>query len=164
MKALRLSHGARLEVLAALRVAWADRSSAERAMIYEEIAQSLKAKRSVKAAKTQRDEKRKTRKTAMAALRAEVFWRAEASCEARGCKAEPTELDHQFGRVRVKQKASNCRALCQAHHRAKTNSVPSAEFWLKDFIEHCQAHGYVTEEIAARSRLESLQIQGRAHG
>jgi hypothetical protein len=45
----------------------------------------------------------------------------------------PLQVDHQWGRGKEPTLKTNCRRLCERHHRMKTNSAPSRADWLEDF-------------------------------
>lgn len=152
-------------------------NEAVRYRLLNELEAAMAVKKSVKASRVRRTEKKKSRKSEMADLRAKVFARAGHVCES-ACDAPATELDHHFGRVRVKQSPVNCRALCSRHHRMKTDNIPSAAYWQQDFINHCNRlatsdseHMSMADWDAlgdarklAEARLDSLTIAGRTGG
>ena len=86
-----------------------------------------------------RDAKGLSEKERMAALRAEVFARAEGRCEylfivgatAVRCDLPADDLEHVFGKRTEHDKFSPecCLAVCRQDHRKKTDSEPSAEVW-----------------------------------
>jgi len=93
-----------------------------------------------------------------AALR--IDWNAQA------------ELDHFFGRGKVKQSVETCWILRADCHREKTNNRPDALVWLQKFIGHCQKHltrnagtdpaaysGYRQAAISARNRLRFVETR-----
>lgn len=78
-----------------------------------------------------------------ATIREACLQRAMSYCEcgcgrplATGIEAIP-ELDHFFGRGKVKQSVETCWILRADCHRDKTNSRPDAASWLRKFIVHC---------------------------
>lgn len=127
----------------------------------EELRAALKPKKSVQASRKRRETKGLTKKEETAAIREAVMKRAGGQCEnclAHEGPAAPLELDHMFGRVRVKQSERNCWALCRPCHRGKTNNAPTAWFWLRVFAAHAFSHGYAAEARMADARFEALSL------
>jgi hypothetical protein len=96
-------------------------------------------------------------------IRAAVFARADTTCEC-GCgksftMTTPGELDHFFGRVKVKQSPATTWALRSDCHHFKTLNQPSASWWLQKFVRHAEKHGYGEEFRMAARRLRSIEIQ-----
>jgi hypothetical protein len=87
-------------------------------------------------------------------IRSVVMARAGGLCE--HCEQRtgswPLEMDHFFGRIRVRQSERNCWALCLECHRNKTRNEPSAAFWFQEFAAHAEDHGF-TEEAGQATRL-----------
>lgn len=113
-------------------------------------------------AKTKR-QKKETKKEETGVIRAAVMERAGNRCEC-GCGtpfvgdnwrsyANEAELDHFFGRVRVKQSVASTWALTRACHIRKTKNSPSAAVWLGAFIRHCLRYGYTAEAKQAKALL-----------
>jgi hypothetical protein len=59
----------------------------------------------------------------------------------------PLHIDHHWGRGKAPTLRQNCRRLCLAHDRAKTDNRPTRLAWLLDFRIHAELHGYA-EEVA----------------
>jgi hypothetical protein len=102
---------------------------------------------------------------------ATVATRANGRCEC-GCKQRvpPGELDHMFGR-KVEETEFVCWMLHPACHFRKTNSKPTAAYWLLVFMKHCGRHvgdGYVKAALEAEKKLAWLRAKGTsgeaAHG
>lgn len=107
--------------------------------------------------------KKRTKKEETSEIRAAVMNRAAGDCEAcsfgfDGTALSRLDLDHFFGRVRVKQSERNCWALCRICHREKTRNDPSAAHWLERFIKHAEKHGYSEEAGMATRRLAALEM------
>jgi 5-methylcytosine-specific restriction endonuclease McrA len=100
---------------------------------------------------------------ATALLRREVFARAAGKCEA-CCKplGDSGQMDHQWGRAKAPQSASNCWALCLPCHDGKTNNRPAAAFWIRRFQVHCRKYGFTVELSRADARLAVLAQKGFA--
>lgn len=81
-----------------------------------------------------------------------VLARAESCCEVCGSTWFGIELDHAEGR-KVPDSVDTIWALCRDCHYQKTNSIPSAAWWLKKWAEHCQKHGYRASFEKAMRRL-----------
>jgi 5-methylcytosine-specific restriction endonuclease McrA len=176
MRAIRISYRTAQKLASLLQG-----DEAEVEQLRAELRQALKPKRAVKAAKTRRTAKATIRRDAWAEVREAVVQRALGDCEACECPIYgPAEVDHFFGgngRRRSLESVATCWALCADCHWLKTRNDPSAAYWPKRFAEHCMevagalaSRGAETERIneylgaaaMARTRLESLQIQGRA--
>lgn len=67
-----------------------------------------------------------------------------ALTEGGGLQNGTPELDHFFGRGKVKQSVETCWILRADCHREKTNNRPDAATWLRKFIEHL--HGIPLEK------------------
>jgi hypothetical protein len=91
--------------------------------------------------------KGRTKKAQTKDIRAAVMARADGKCEA--CGRPPSffslEMDHFFGRVRVKQSERNCWGLCHVCHEDKTKNSPDPGHWLHRFWAHAEEHGYPEE-------------------
>lgn len=92
-------------------------------------------------------------------IRGAVMARAGGRCE--NCNLPesraPLELDHQWGRGRIRQESHNCWALCRSCHRAKTDNNPSRVAWLEAFRLHASRCGYREEAAKARRYIEAEQ-------
>ena len=90
-----------------------------------------------------------------ASVRAAVMKRADGKCEACGkWKGEALTYDHAHSR-REPDAVETGWALCwDPCHAAKTRNDPSAQWWIRRFIEHCEKHGYETSASRSRVRLE----------
>lgn len=90
-------------------------------------------------------------------LRADVFKRADESCEC-GCgrfiTPETGHLDHFFGRARH-ESLQTCWALSVECDRARTDNHPDAATWADRFYLHAIKHGYheAAEMAVARIRV-----------
>lgn len=114
-------------------------------------------KRSIRAARGRRDEKRTTRREEMAALREAVMKRAGARCEVPGCCNDGTEADHWLsgsGRRRAEQSVATVWMLCPRHHYERTKNLPDAETWNQRLAAHCAEHGYPFRPHLTRKPLE----------
>lgn len=107
----------------------------------------------------QKARKKEAKRDETAVIRARCVLRGGNKCERCGIGPNwfPLELDHAFGRARVKQTERNCWVLCRLCHRRKTDNEPEAAFWLEAFREHCRKHGYTAELWRAQNRLDSLR-------
>jgi hypothetical protein len=98
--------------------------------------------------------------TPLAKIRRAVCERAEGSCECCGVHVgfagELGQLDHAFGRKHVAEAVSNCWILCPQCHDDKTQSRPTAIWWLVRLTEHLGRHGYDEEVERAEIRLQVL--------
>lgn len=110
--------------------------------------------------------KRESKKEETARIRAVCVDRSGGCCEACSrCFPEAKyelQMDHFWGRGKVRQAVDNCWMLCGECHHKKTLNYPSRERWLNHFKDHCNNHGYLTNSAKARLLLESLEMQGRA--
>ncbi len=103
-----------------------------------------------------------------AKLRAAVKDRAECRCEACGrWLGDGGEIDHFWGRAKVKESVENCWLLCGADtldwrpcHRQKTDNHPSAAYWVLVFQGHCNIYHYEAEQHRCEVRLEVLTQKG----
>ena len=126
-----------------------------------ELAASLRRynqpKRSIRAARARRDEKRTTRREEMAALREAVMKRAGGKCEACGMSSTRLHCDHWqggVGRRRAEQSIATTWALCPSCDFARTRNNPDAETWNRTFAAHCAEHGYPFRPHLTRKPLE----------
>lgn len=92
------------------------------------------------------------------AIRAAVMERAYGLCELCGRGAGPIQLHHAFGRVRVRQAASNCIAVCTWCHAGITNNLPSAAHWQKKQAAHFEHHGFIEEGSRMRRLFEANEL------
>lgn len=108
----------------------------------EELRTALKPKRFVQLARKRRVAKRATKNQETAAIRMVVMARSGGFCEACGFAPEafglPLEMDHFYGRVRVRQSADTVWMLCSPCHRRKTANTPSADYWRAKFARHLE--------------------------
>ena len=66
-------------------------------------------------------------------------------------------MDHALGREsrgNVPQSVSNCWALRDDHHRAKTDYIPSRAHWFLRFRVHCLKFGYLDEAAEAQKAID----------
>lgn len=151
---VRLSRKAAQEILrAAPNMAVGDLGRA-----YSELQRALAPKpKSSQVRKTER--KRRAKREETRDIYEQVAERAGGRCEA--CRLmftllNPGELDH-FRSRRHGQSVESCWLIHGGCHRQKTNNVPSAEFWLRAFIAHCERHGYRAEASRAEARLYAIE-------
>lgn len=131
-----------------------------------------------KIAKTLPFETRKERKKTKASghrestssIRPAVFERAGGRCEAwhpdperpgqwKRCEKKATVWDHWLGgtgRRRQKQSVSTTWALCDSDNFARTEKIPSTEFWNDSYAQHCAAN-----DIPFVSHIEHAQLPQR---
>jgi hypothetical protein len=117
--------------------------------------------------KTEKRAKKATKRDETYSVRAQVAIRAQGVCEC-GCGRVFTdingmEMDHFWGRGKVKQSVTNCWALALTCHREKTNNIPSRLHWLQKFQAHCEMRrGYQAEVIkvdkAIAAELDALEL------
>lgn len=104
-----------------------------------------------------------------AAIRVEVFARANGQCEGpRGsdpanrarCENVPSDLAHAFGRGKGRrpESAANCLAFCRDCHRAETRNHPDGVLWWSYFAFRFRVNGDFAEAAAAE------QMQRYAEG
>lgn len=156
---VRISAKLAREALRTLDGSACDAASVNR--LADEIRRQLKPKASRKLARQRREMKRAMKAEETRVIREAVFARAEGKCEHCGWR-ESLQLDHFFGRGKVPQCIQNCIALCLRCHRDKTNNVPSAAFWLEEFIGHADSYGYSAEAARARNRLQFVETRSGA--
>lgn len=91
-----------------------------------------------------------------AEIRRQVVNRADFHCEC-GCgfwlQFDAGQLDHFWGRGKVRQSVKNTWLLAAHCHRAKTNNEPSATHWLAAYAAHSEKNGHVDEWRKASDRL-----------
>jgi 5-methylcytosine-specific restriction endonuclease McrA len=110
-------------------------------------------------ARVSRKPSKEEKRDETAAIRRACLQRADGLCEC-GCghplqepsesdhwEAETPELDHFFGRGKVKQSVETCWILRADCHQEKTNNRPDAATWLRKFIAHCDKR--YAESVAA---------------
>lgn len=102
--------------------------------------------------------KRESAKEKRSAVRDAVMSRANGYCEVcRIHSACPLELDHFFGRARA-ESVDTCWAVCRWCHHKKTNNSPSAQHWLRAFIEWSGRYGFHESAAKAQARLDAIQL------
>lgn len=153
MKAIRLSRKTAESLLAFCR----DGLFVEKAAV-EELRRALQSKLKKSLGLKRKPAKKRSKKEETAAIRREVMTRANGYCEHCGKDAMDLHMDHFFGRVRVKQSARNCWALCRSCHRSKTDNKPNATYWLWNFAAHAWKRGYPEEASMAERRAEALEL------
>lgn len=132
--------------------------------VQREVERALQPKRYVQLAAKRKARAKRSKREETSAIYEKVLARSEFRCEA--CHRQfwlydPGELDHFFGR-RGPQSERTCWVLHRECHRQKTENLPSAEVWLKQFLAHCVCHGYAEEASRARRRLEALELVEQA--
>jgi 5-methylcytosine-specific restriction endonuclease McrA len=113
-------------------------------------------------------EKRLSRKEHRAAVRAEVFARADGRCEValltemRRCSGPAQEWDHFWSRRDPKDETIEATwALCFNCHRRKTDNDPSRTDWLGSFYFHAAQHGYEGQMVRAMNAIGHERAQHR---
>lgn len=163
------------QTLNALRELAADNNRHD---LVERIDFSLKAKRSVIAARAPREEKKAALREAWIDIRNAVFARANHRCENCGAPAGELVPDHMFGGSdrKLLQSVYTCWGICFYCNQARTANTPSRAEWLERFIRHARAKaeemaelgldadelGYETAISIARVRLSTLSAKGMA--
>lgn len=166
---IRLSRKAARRVVYALEVLAAT-GSAQNPMLDQDIgdlrsALAPKQKKPWARVDADRAARKKTKQDARKAVRVQVFERADGRCE--NCnnhfhEFDAGELDHFFGRVRQKESAETCWALCRGCHRRKTRNTPSAASWCRAFIRHAMRCGLRLAALEAERLL--AKHEARAGG
>ena len=86
-------------------------------------------------------------------VRAAVVNRADGCCEACGRGVgENGEFDHYFSR-READHVSTGWYLCRECHFRRTRNEPSAQHWIRRFMEHCKKFGFEVSHQRAAARL-----------
>lgn len=172
MRSVRISPKHARTLIAVVN-AFGARSPSEEAAL-DALRAGLAIKPAVRAARKAKAVKKAVKRDKTAEIRAAVFARANGACEF-WCGRSPSDLHHAFGRVRVRQSARNCLALCSECHRALTlNHGGSTYWWSKvalafarlGFNESHEMAGAHEEKSAAKERLDKLcktSNQGAAH-
>lgn len=95
-------------------------------------------------------------------IRLAVWVRSAGVCEccSMALGEDGGELDHQFGRVRVKQSAETTWRLCRPCHARKTLNSPSAIHWWERIAWHAQRYGYLEVAERAAARVVVLEAKG----
>lgn len=161
MRSVRISLKTARVLLSAVDLRGLGATTVDLAMAAEALRKAIEPKRSVVANRKRRTAKKSTKREETAAIREAVMRRANGRCEvccALDLRLAPLQLDHFFGRVRVKQSVKNCWALCGPCHRMKTENDPSAADWLKWFIVHATRYGHHDEARLAQNRLEAIEL------
>lgn len=157
---IRLSQKVAQSILSDLEKFWDSEPLPAPRYVAELRAQLGKPNKAKALRRKRKDAKRATKRDETSAIYAAVMARANARCEA--CDAYVPygglQLDHMFGRVRVRQSERNCWALCHACHVAKTHNRPSATHWLLEFIGHAGEHDFTAEARMAQNRFEALEL------
>ncbi len=125
----------------------------------KELERAMEPKRSIKPARIRKEAKKKTKKEEAAEIRDLVLERADGFCESCLINFDPDlrpgELDHFWGRGKERQRVENCWALCRGCHRAKTDNIPTRNYWLTGFALHCESHGYMRDAAKARAMVQA---------
>jgi hypothetical protein len=101
-------------------------------------------------------------------IRAAVCRRAEGKCEHCGIwvgeNGEEAHADHAHGRGkgRPPESTENVWLLCVPCDARKTESKPSAAYWLVAFLEHCRKHKLPTKRT--EDRLAFVQARAALRG
>lgn len=124
------------------------------------LRQAMAPKRSVKAHRTTKAKKDKTKQEKTSAVRRAVWARADERCEACGDPGSgfnPLDLEHFFRRVNG-ESLEECWLTCRRCHKAKHAGRPSVSWWLGRFIQHCEDHGYSGTAERARAKLHAAAL------
>lgn len=130
----------------------------------DELRKALAVKPAVRERKKLKAAKKAEKRDETAEIRAAVVKRADGRCEC-GCDTfvteETGELDHFFGRGKVRQTERNTWLLSRECHRAKTNNSPSRAAWLNRFIAHCDRHRFTSEAWHAETLRKTVEAKER---
>lgn len=123
------------------------------------LREAVKASRQKKALK--REEKRENFSTFRKMLESRAAGRCE-NCGRSFTDFEPSEADHFFGRGRVPETLGTVWMLDRHCHRQKTDNYPSAAYWLRAFLAHCERYEHKpwirTPHRLATRRLEAIEL------
>lgn len=68
------------------------------------------------------------------------------------------EMDHEASR-RVPQTPTNVWMLAMVCHRQRQGNRPSEEYWLRNFLRHCQKHDYMQEAKRVEDRIAVVAVK-----
>lgn len=68
------------------------------------------------------------------------------------------ELDHEASR-RVPQTITNVWMLARVCHHQRQANKPSEDYWLRNFLRHCQKHNYAKEARRVENRIAVVEVK-----